>query len=102
VQSPSGMLPLIRSAQSENDLIGIWRHIAADSPTAASRWLKKIDRRIQSLSIHPFMGEHQPQFSENTRRIIEGSYLIFYDVLPDAVHVLRVFHGARKLDDLFD
>ena len=32
---------------------------------------------------------------------IDSNYLIFYDVLPDAVHVLRVFHGARKLDELF-
>ena len=102
MQSPSGMLPLIRSKQSEQDLIGIWRHIAADNPTAATRWLERIDSRIQSLINHPFMGENQPQFGENTRRIIEGSYLIFYDVLPDAIHVLRVFHGARKLDELFD
>jgi len=47
------------------------------------------------------MGERQPQFGENTRRVVEGNYSIFYDVLPDAIHVLRVFHGARKLDDLF-
>jgi plasmid stabilization system protein ParE len=43
----------------------------------------------------------QPQFGENTRRIIEGNYLVFYDVLPDAAHVLRVFYGARKLEELF-
>ena len=96
------MLPLIRSAQSEHDLIAIWRYIAADNPKAATRLLEKIDRRIESLARHPFLGEHQPQFGENTRRIIEGKYLIFYDVLPDAVHVLRVFHGARKLDRLFE
>jgi toxin ParE1/3/4 len=96
------MLPLIRSAQSENDLINIWRYIAADNPTAATRWLEKIERRIQGLSKHPFLGELQPQFGENTRRVIEGSYLIFYDVLPDAVHILRVYHGARMLDKLFD
>ncbi len=96
------MRPLIRSAQSEQDLIAIWRFIAADNPTAATRLLEKIDRRIGSLARHPFLGEHQPKFGENTRRIIEGEYLIFYDVLPDALHILRVFHGARKLDRLKD
>ena len=94
------MLPLIRSAQSEEDLIAIWRYIATDNPTAATRLLERIDRRIESLARHPFLGEHQPRFGENTRRIIEGNYLIFYDVLPDAVHVLRVFHGARKIEQL--
>jgi toxin ParE1/3/4 len=96
------MLPIIRSAQSEQDLIAIWRYIAADNPRAATRLLEKIDRRIESLAVHPLLGEQQPQFGENTRRIIEGNYLVFYDVLPDAVLVLRVFHGARKLDRLFD
>jgi toxin ParE1/3/4 len=95
-------LSLIRSAQSERDLIAIWRYIAADNPTAATRFLERLDRRIESLASNPFLGERQPQFGENARRIVEGHYLIFYDVLPDAVHVLRVFHGARKLDELFE
>jgi toxin ParE1/3/4 len=96
------MLPIIRSAQCEEDLVTIWRYIAADNPIAATRLVEKIDRLVQALAIHPFLGEHQPQFGENTRRIIEGNYLIYYDALPDAVHILRVFHGARKIEHLFD
>ena len=96
------MLPLIRSAQFEQDLVAIWRHVAIDSPAAATRLLEKIDRRIESLARFPAIGNRQPEFGENTRRLIEGIYLIFYDLLPDAVHILRVFHGARKLDQLFD
>lgn len=96
------MLPLIRSAQLEQDLIAIWRYVAIDNSAAATRLLEKIDRRIESLARFPSLGNRQPEFGDNTRRIIEGNYLIFYDVLPDAVHVLRVFHGARKLDRLFD
>jgi toxin ParE1/3/4 len=94
------MRRLIRSAQSEEDLIRIWWHIGADNETAATRLVKRIDRRIESLPRTPFVGEHQPKYGENTRRIIVGNYLIFYDVLADAVHV--VFHGARKLDELFE
>jgi toxin ParE1/3/4 len=96
------MLPIIRSSQSEQDLIAIWRYIAADNPPAAARLLEKIDRRIESLAQYPLLGEHQPEFGENTRRIIEGNYLVYYDALPDTIHVLRVFHGARKIDKLFD
>jgi toxin ParE1/3/4 len=95
------MLPIIRSAQSDEDLIAIWLYIAKDNPSAATRLLDRIDKRIGALSQFPFLGEAQPQFGENTRRIIEGNYLVFYDVLPDAVHVLRVFHGARKIEELF-
>lgn len=95
------MLPIIRSAQSEQDLIAIWRYIANDNPTAATQLLERIDSRIQQLAQFPDMGEHQPQFGERIRRVIEGNYQIFYDALPDAVHVLRIYHAARKLDDLF-
>lgn len=96
------MRRIVRSSQSENDLVAVWRYIAADSPEAARRLLERIDQRIELLAEFPFIGESQPQFGEPTRRIIEGSYLIYYDVLPDAIHVLRVFHSARKLDGLLD
>lgn len=96
------MRELIRSSQSELDLVEIWRYIASDNPGAATKLLQRIDRRIQSLPKFPYIGESQPQFGENTRRIIEGNYLIFYVLLPDAIHVLRIYHGARKLDRLFD
>ena len=96
------MRELIRSTKYEDDLIRIWRYVAEDSPEAATRLLKQIDSRVQALGRNPFVGERQSQFGERTRRIIQGNYLVFYDVLPDAVHVLRVFHGARKLDTLRD
>ena len=83
-------------------MIAIWGYIAADNPAAAIDLLERIDRRIQSLADYPFVGERQPQFGETTRRVIVGNYLVFYDVLPDAVHVLRVFHAARRLEDLSD
>ena len=94
------MRRLVRSTQSEQDLIAIWEYIAADDPPAATELHERIDRRIHSLATYPFIGERQPQFGETTRRVIVGNYLVFYDVLPDAVHVLRVFHAARRLENL--
>jgi plasmid stabilization system protein ParE len=29
------------------------------------------------------------------RRKVYGNYLIFYDIGPDAVEILRILHGAR-------
>ena len=94
------MRRLVRSSQSEQDLIAIWEYIATDNPPAGTELLERIDRRIQSLATYPFIGERQLQFGETTRRVIIGNYLVFYDVLPDAVHVLRVFHAARRIEDL--
>lgn len=91
---------VVRSAQSEQDLIAIWENIAADNAAAATALLEKTDRRIPSLAAYPLVGEQQPQFGEVTRRVIVGNYLVFYDVLPDVIHVLRVFHAARRIEDL--
>lgn len=96
------MLSIIRSAQSEEDLIAIWRYIAAvgENPDAADRLLREIDRRIELLARFPQLGESQPQFGERTRRIIVSNYLVYYDLLADAIHVLRVFHTSRHIDEL--
>jgi toxin ParE1/3/4 len=96
------MRRIIRSAQSEKDLAAVWRYIAADNVAAASALLERVDQRIQQLPEFPFIGERQPKFGANTRRIIEGNYLIFYEVSPDAIYVLRVYHSSRKLDDFLD
>ena len=94
------MRRLIRSVQSDEDLIAIWRYVAIKNPEAATHLLRYLDNRIRSLIVHSFMGERQPQFGDTTRRLVVGSYLVFYDVLTDAVQVLRVLHSARKIEDL--
>jgi toxin ParE1/3/4 len=96
------MLQLIRSLQSIEDQIAIWRYIAAQSPAAADRLIDQIEERIDSVLPNPEIGERQTQFGANTWRVIVGNYLDFYEVLPNAIHVLRIFHAARKLEDLFD
>ncbi len=97
------MLQLIRSAHSEKDLIAIWQYVAteAKNPTAADRLLRLIDRRIEMLASNPYLGEQQPRFGERTRRLIVGNYLVYYDVLEDAVHVLRIYHASRNIEKLY-
>jgi toxin ParE1/3/4 len=97
------MLPIIRSAHSEEDMIAIWRYIAGEgaNPSAADRQLMLIDRRIELLSINPHLGEAQPRFGERVRRLIVGNYLVYYDLLPDAIHVLRIYHASRNIEQLF-
>ena len=93
-------LPIIRSPRSEFDLVGIWFYIARHNPSAASALLRKIDRKIQLLASSPQLGELQPQFGPNVRRIVVDKYLVFYQALDDCVRVMRIFHSARKWEDL--
>jgi toxin ParE1/3/4 len=89
-----------KSPESRKDLEAIWSYIAKDSPTAASSMLRRINHNIDSLRHAPYRGEAQPQFGENIRRIIVDNYLVFYRV-EEKVQILRIYHAARKWEDLF-
>lgn len=88
-----------KSPESKKDLMAIWSYIAKDNRTAASAMLRRINREIASLHHAPYRGEAQPQFGETVRRITIGNYVVIYDV-DEVVRILRIFHGARKWEDL--
>lgn len=45
----------------------------------------------------------RPDIAVAGRVLVERPYLILYRILPDAVQIVRVLHGARRIDSaLFD
>jgi toxin ParE1/3/4 len=90
---------IYKSPAAEDDLSGIWAYIAKDSEAAADRMLHQIDAAISTLAYVPYRGESQSQFGDGVRRIIVGNYVVFYEVHED-IRIMRVFHGARKWEDL--
>ncbi|MGL4513220.1 MAG: type II toxin-antitoxin system RelE/ParE family toxin [Lacipirellulaceae bacterium] len=91
------MLPVIWSSEFGRDLAEIWDFLSERSSEAADRVVFRIDEVVTDLGRHPGLGEAVPQFAPRRRRIVVGSYVVYYDVLPDAVHVLRVYHGSRNV-----
>ena len=90
---------IIKSREASKDLEAIWSYIAKDSEAAATRMLRRIDDAISTLAYAPYRGEPQPQFGEDVRRIVVGNYLVFYQT-QEEIRVMRVFHGARKWEEL--
>jgi toxin ParE1/3/4 len=90
-----------RTARAEEDLIDIWRHVAAENPGAADRLLDRIDSVCERLAEFPRMGQARPDLAESLRYFVAGSYLVIYRETPDAVDIVRVVHGARNLPRLF-
>jgi toxin ParE1/3/4 len=86
---------------AETDLFSIWQYIAEDSPAAADRFLRKLRRRMDKLPLSPSVGERQDRFRQGLRSIVEGSYIIFYEVTNESVDIYRVLHGARDLETIF-
>lgn len=89
-----------RTARAEDDLVDIWFYVAADNPDAADRLLEEIDRKCVLLAGNPLLCRARPDIAPEFRYFPVGNYLILYRALSDGVEVVRVVHGARRLDGL--
>ena len=43
----------------------------------------------------------RPEIAEACRSFTVGHYLILYRMIPEGIEIVRVSHGARRLDALF-
>ena len=98
---------LIRPLAAE-DIGQIVVTIADDQPAAAGRFVDAIERECEALRAFPRLGRarafRSPLLASLRSRPVSGfkSWLIFYRVLPDAIDVVRVLHGARDLPRVID
>ncbi|MCU0935947.1 MAG: type II toxin-antitoxin system RelE/ParE family toxin [Gammaproteobacteria bacterium] len=89
-----------RTARAEDDLVDLWLYVAQDDTQAADRLLEALDRRCILLAEHPHLGRARPDIAPDLHYFPVGNYLILYRLLPDGIEVVRVVHGARRLDSL--
>ncbi len=90
--------PVILTEQAQHDLREIVAFIACNSPMRARRFGNELIGQALSIGKFPEMGHAVPELGDPAvREIIYGSYRIVYELLhgPDAVFVLRFWHGAR-------
>jgi toxin ParE1/3/4 len=90
-----------RFRRAEEDLLAIAEYIARDNPTAAVRWLDHIEEKLSLLAKYPMIGEAVYNIRPGLRRFSHGKYLIFYEPHENGICLVRVLHGARKIEDLF-
>src|SRR5690348_5380012 len=92
----------IRTALAEMDLRSIFRYIAMDNERAAAKLLRTIDAKINSCARMPGTGKPCDDYRPGLRSVPVGNYLIFYEPTADGIVVVRVLHGARDIQRLFD
>ena len=88
---------------AQDDLISIYDWIAKDSPSRASSFVEKVDKRIGALAQSPFLGRtpRHPRLREyEYRTLILDSYLVFYKIRNQVIEIHRVVHASRNLDHL--
>ncbi len=93
---------VIFSPQAREDLREIFIYIAEDSPPAARLVLTRIKERVKELKDNPHIG--RPGRVPGTRELVitKTSYLAPYQVVDDAIQILRVYHGSRQWPERFD
>jgi len=83
-----------------------WYEIQS-GPKLATRWDRAVTSTIVRIATAPKSGSpcrFKAEQLQGTRRVPVGGFpkhLIFYQVEPTGIFVLRVVHGARDLESLF-
>lgn len=93
------------AAQAEADLDEIWLYVARESGSmeTANRLVDSITDRFFFLSSFPHAGRVRDRdFGIGTRSFPVGEYVIVYCVEGEEVFILRVVHGRRDFDRLFE
>ena len=86
--------------KAEADLLEIWLYIAQDSPRAADRLLDRIETQCRLLADNPRLGRARPDVAPDARAWIVGRYLVLYRERDDGIEIVRVVHGARRVEQI--
>ena len=95
---------ILPEAQQDIDEIGYY--LGERNFSAARRFAWSVDDTIQMLCRSPNLGErlHADLLGQIRYRTVLDfkNYLIFYRRVDDVLEIIRVLHGARDYDKLFD
>ena len=91
------------SEKAWDDIEQVYFWLAARSPEAAARWKDALFEVIDSLQQFPERCPHAPEsraFGTELRELTlgkrQGTYRIVFRIRRKAVHVLHVWHAARR------
>jgi toxin ParE1/3/4 len=93
---------IIIRPRAQIDLAEIWEFIAEDSQARADSFLDRLDQSFHGLAGNPRIGRARGELSPNLRSFPVGRHVIFYLALADGIEIVRVLHGARDLDAIFN
>ena len=84
------------------DLIEIWSYIADDSVTNADAFIDRLYETMKSLGRNPGAGRQRQELAPGIQSFPFGRYLIFYRAVSNGVEIIRVLHGARDIENIFE
>ena len=83
---------------AEADLAEIWRFTAERwDIDQADRYFATINRALSALAATPSLGRACDDIREGYRRYPAGSHVVFYQIAPDHIDVVRILHGRMDI-----
>ncbi len=93
---------IIRTPAADDDLFDIWLFVSQDNEAAATKVLTKIKKTLERLARQPRGGRDRSELMRGLRSFACRPYVVFYRVLGDDIELVRVIHGARDIEAIFD
>jgi toxin ParE1/3/4 len=88
------------SSVAERDVADIVEYLAKANLDAAIAFIDQISDRFRLLEQYPESGERFADPQRRLRRTSLGNYVVIYQVLDDAILIVRVVHGSRDWHEL--
>ncbi|MDA8350187.1 MAG: type II toxin-antitoxin system RelE/ParE family toxin [Pseudomonadota bacterium] len=84
---------------AESDLIDIWRYSFEQwGELQADQYLDELDSGIRGLADNPAIGMKRDYVRDGYRVLFVRSHAVYYTVMPDTVHIVRVLHWSMDPD----
>ncbi len=90
------------SPRASEDLLEIWSYIADDSEANADAFIDKIYETMELLARQPGLGRHRHELAPEIQSFPVGRYVIFYRVVAGVTEIVRVLHGTRDIENIFE
>jgi toxin ParE1/3/4 len=92
-RASSPAVEVVFTVAAAADITWVRSYIGRFNPGAARRIAERLKSAAQGLAEYPEIGRLRP---DGTRELVAVTpYVIVYDVGPDRVTILRVWHGAQ-------
>jgi plasmid stabilization system protein ParE len=81
------------TSKAHSDLARLHEFLDGVSPTAAAKTVRNLVAGARRILRHPRIGPRLDEFApREVRRLLIGDYELRYELTPQTIYVLRIFH----------
>ena len=99
------MFPYSLSEEAQTDIDDIWDYYEhAEGVPVAERQYSRLRDVFQLIADNPHIGRSRAEFRPRVRSFPVGNppYVVFYTPFESHIEIIRVIHGSRDIEQLFE